>query len=41
MPDSEQVRTPFRSVYERALAEGKTEAEVRAEVERSYGPELY
>jgi PPOX class probable FMN-dependent enzyme len=40
-PDPEQVRTPFRSVYERALAEGRTEAEVRAEVERSYEPDLY
>jgi len=40
-PDPEQVRTPFRSVYERALAEGRTEAEVRTEVERSYEPDLY
>jgi len=40
-PDPERVRTPFRSVYERALAEGRTEAEVRAEVERGYEPELY
>ncbi len=40
-PDPEQVRTPFRSVYQRAEAEGRTEAEVRAEVEKSYEPELY
>jgi len=40
-PDPARVRTPFRSVYERALAEGRTEADVRAEVERGYAPELY
>ena len=37
-PDPEQVRTPFRSVYQRAEAEGRTEAEVRAEVEKSSSP---
>jgi PPOX class probable FMN-dependent enzyme len=40
-PDPADVRTPFRSVYERAQAEGRTEAEVRAAVERSYEPDLY
>lgn len=40
-PDPDAVRTPARSVYERALAEGRTEAEVRVEVERSYEPDLY
>ena len=40
-PDPAQVRTPFRSVYQRAEAEGRTEADVRAEVEESYEPELY
>jgi uncharacterized protein len=40
-PDPEQVRTPFRSVYQRAEEEGRTEADVRAEVEKSYEPDLY
>jgi PPOX class probable FMN-dependent enzyme len=40
-PDPADVRTPFRSVYQRAEAEGRTEADVRAEVEKSYEPELY
>jgi hypothetical protein len=40
-PDPDEVRTPFRSVYERALAEGRSESQVRAEVERGFEPDLY
>jgi PPOX class probable FMN-dependent enzyme len=40
-PDPASVRSPSRSIAERAVDEGRPEVEVRAEVDESYEPGLY
>lgn len=40
-PDPADVRSPSRTIFERALEEGRPEHEVRREVDRSYEPGLY
>jgi uncharacterized protein len=40
-PDATGVRTPSRTIAERALEEGRSEVEVRRDVDHSYEPELY
>ncbi len=40
-PDATTVRSPSRTIGERAAAEGRAEADVRRDVDRGYEPELY
>jgi uncharacterized protein len=40
-PDPASVPSPSRTISERAATEGRTEADVRSEVEQDYRPELY
>jgi uncharacterized protein len=40
-PDPDSVRSPSRTIAERAQAEARPERDVRQDVEREYEPELY
>lgn len=40
-PDADTVRSPSRTISDRAAEEGRREAEVRGEVDRGYEPRLY